>query len=58
VISVLAAVIPVGIGQRQSKASIMLGYVTNFAQVVNTLLLVGCVEEAAQAGSIGGIEMN
>jgi hypothetical protein len=57
-ISVLAAIVSLGIYQSQSKASVMLGYVTNFAQVINTSLLIECVEEAAQAGSIGGIEMD
>jgi hypothetical protein len=55
---VLAAIVSLSIYDNQSKASVMLGYVTNFAQVINTLLLIECVEEAAQAGSIGGIEMD
>lgn len=56
-ISVLASIISLGIYRSQSGESAVLAYVASFTQVVNTLLLIECVEEAVQAGSIGGVDM-
>jgi hypothetical protein len=55
VISVSASIISLIIYRPQPGASAVLAYVASFSQVIITLLLVECVEQTAQAGSIGGV---
>ena len=46
-----------GIYCNQLGVSAVLAFVASFSEVITTLLLIECVEEAVQVGSIGGNEM-
>jgi hypothetical protein len=56
-ISFLTSILCPAVYYRFPATATILSCVSSFSQVVCSLLLVECVEEAVKAGSIGGVEL-